>query len=505
MMFKTYAWIVVLFFSFWGTGCSSTSSGTESESTDCYTGGEQCPEGSTCTMNASSNWVCLPDGVDAGLSPDGTPADFDSGLLDGALPILDMRMPGLDMNQASADLGLMDAAPVDAQLSDAGTMDMSSDGGSGLVPEPAECERGFESLEVVRDIAYADVDPRHRLDLYPVRSERPTPVLIWIHGGGWRAGSKDRVSPVFLDFRERGYTVVSVEYRLSDAAWPATVSDVKAAVRFLRANAEQYNLDAERFVAIGSSAGGHLVSMLGTSTGANLFRDEALGHVNVSDAVQAVVNFYGPSDLDTMDLDAMEHGCPAGGLCHDCEDSPESMLLDCRPSQCTARADQASPVNYVDGDEPPFLTIHGAADCTVPTPQGRRLHRALEAVGVESTLLEVPDAGHNVSQCLANGNTQVMTAFVERVIRGCADPEVVIPDDARLNACHWMNCTDQAAQCEASPVCVALEECFQDCFQRELGGCIRRCLDSVPDAQTAVDVHRPLFECGREQGCYPRP
>ena len=93
--------------------------------------------------------------------------------------------------------------------------------------EMQPCERGFEHLPVLRDIPYADAHERQRLDMYPVRSQTPSPLLIWVHGGGWRAGSKDRVSDVFLSFRDRGYAVASIEYRLSDEPWPSTVIDVK--------------------------------------------------------------------------------------------------------------------------------------------------------------------------------------------------------------------------------------------------------------------------------------
>ena len=253
---------------------------------------------------------------------------------------------------------------------------------------------------------------------------------------------------------------------------------------------------------MGSSAGGHLVSMLGVSAGEPLFQDESLGHAGVSDAVHAVVNFYGPSELNTMDQDAMTNGCPPNSLCHDCEGSPESLLLDCRPSQCADRANQASPLHYVDGDEPPFLTFHGTLDCTVPTPQGRRLHRALEENGVASVLFEVPDAGHNVNECLSGGHARELYSFVEEIIRGCRDPEVTVPEASTLSECHWRACEDLARACDNVPACVALESCFQACFDEGLGQCIRRCLDSVPDAEAGVDTHRPLFECGRSNGCY---
>ena len=281
------------------------------------------------------------------------------------------------------------------------------------------CAQGFANGDVLRNISYSNQNERHILDLYLSTAPGPNPLFIWIHGGGWRAGSHSRVNAQFLALRQRGYSIASIEYRLSDHPWPAPVVDVKAAVRWLRANAAQYNLDPERFIAAGSSAGGHLVSMLGTSSEVGVFEDANLGNANVSSAVQLVVNFYGPSQLDQMDPDAMANMCPPNALFHDAADSPESTLIGCRPSQCRDRAAEASPITHIDGNEPPFITFHGTNDCTVPTPQGRRLHTALTDAGIESVLIEVDGAGHNVNECLAGDNYTRMVAFIERRIRNC--------------------------------------------------------------------------------------
>ena len=365
-----------------------------------------------------------------------------------------------------------------------------------------ECPAGFAVDRRLLDVPYSDLDERNVLDLYLTNAPGPNPLFIWIHGGGWRGGSKDNVGRQFQDFITRGYSIASIEYRLSDHPWPAPVADTKAAVRWLRANAAEYGLDPDRFVAAGSSAGGHLVAMLGTSANDPFFVDAMPVHPEVSDGVRTVVNFFGPTVIDQMDADAVANGCPANALCHDCADSPESLLLDCRPSQCPDVAAQASPVAYVDGDEPPFMTIHGAEDCTVPAPQGRRLHTALEAVGSETVLIEVEGAGHNVNQVLAGDTLDRFYAFVERTTRGCAPPQIEQPADAVLSDCVWNACAAQARACEANPVCVALEECFVACFAEGQGGCINRCLAQVDDSEAGVPDHRPLFDCARPAGCY---
>ena len=258
------------------------------------------------------------------------------------------------------------------------------------------CDVQWNDGEVIRNLSYADVSPRQILDLYLTTAPGPNPLLIWIHGGGWRGGNHRAVPNVLLGLRERGYSIASIEYRLSDIPWPATMVDVKAAVRWLRAHAVEYAFDPNRFVAVGTSAGGHLASMLGTSIGVDRFDDMVLGYPEISSAVQTVVNFYGPTDILQMDADAAD--CPPGALTHDAVDSPEGLLLDCQPSACPERAAEASPITYVDGNEPPFLTFHGRQDCTVPAPQGRRCD-ALIAQGRVSNL-RIVDGAAIADECL---------------------------------------------------------------------------------------------------------
>ncbi len=375
-------------------------------------------------------------------------------------------------------------------------------GGEPAIGGLPDCPSGFGLAQRLLDVPYAALDPRNVLDLYLTDAPGPNPLFIWVHGGGWRGGSKDNVGRQFQDLVTRGYSIASIEYRLSDHPWPAPVADTKAAVRWLRANAAEYGLNPDKFVAAGSSAGGHLVAMLGTSADEPFFVDAMNVHPEVSDAVQTVVNFFGPTVIDQMDADAEANGCPDNALCHDCEGSPESLLLDCRPSQCPEVAAQASPVTYVNGDEPPFLTFHGQLDCTVPTPQGRRLHEALERADTDTTLFEVPEAGHSVQQVLAGDNLQVFYGFVERTTRRCAPPRVARPRDSLIGDCVWDACPAQAQACEANPVCVALEVCFQACFAEGDGGCINRCLADVENSDDGVAEHRPLFDCARPADCY---
>lgn len=178
-----------------------------------------------------------------------------------------------------------------------------------------------ESVTVHRDIAYVtDGHERQKLDLYvPADIGENLPLIIWVHGGAWRGGNKTHYRP--MEYLRAGYAGASISYRLSQhAVFPAQIEDVKAAVRWLRANAETYRLDPNRFAAWGTSAGGHLVAMLGTAGDVAEF--EVGENLKVSSKVQAVVDYFGPTDFLQMDA----HRLP-DGLVHDAPDSPESKLV----------------------------------------------------------------------------------------------------------------------------------------------------------------------------------
>lgn len=241
---------------------------------------------------------------------------------------------------------------------------------------------------LLRDLEYGRVGERAlKLDLYlPAGTNSARPLIVWIHGGAWLGGSKDSPSPA-LRFLERGYAVAQVGYRLSpEARFPAQIHDCKGAVRWLRAHAKEHNLDPQRFVAWGSSAGGHLVALLGTSGGV----EELEGSVNdlrESSRVRAVIDWFGPSDF-------LRIGEPESTIKHNAPDSPESKLIGGALLENKDKAAKASPVTYVTGDDPPFLIMHGDRDLTVPLQQSQLLHDALKKAGVDSTFVPMKGAGH---------------------------------------------------------------------------------------------------------------
>ena len=248
--------------------------------------------------------------------------------------------------------------------------------------------------KIERDIVYARMGERKLLlDLYvPPTGPKPIPVIVWVHGGGWRGGSKGS-GGMALPMLGRGFAVVDVGYRLSgEAIFPAQVQDCKAAVRWVRANAKKYGLDAHRIGAWGSSAGGHLVAFLGTAGDVKEFDTDA--NAEYSSAVQAVCDWFGPTDFLQMD----KHSLEGSRLIHNAPGSPESLLLGgpIQKEPYRTLAAKANPITYVTKNDPPFLIMHGDKDMLVPLHQSRLLYDALKKAGVDATLHVVEGAGHGL-------------------------------------------------------------------------------------------------------------
>lgn len=243
---------------------------------------------------------------------------------------------------------------------------------------------------VHRNLEYAKMDNHSLLlDLYiPHEGIAPRPLIVWIHGGAWRAGSKEHCPARML--LNEGFAVASINYRLShQATFPAQIHDCKAAIRWLRAHAEDYDIDSQRIGAWGSSAGGHLVALLGTSGGVKALEGD-LGHLDQPSNVQAVCDWFGPTDFLQMD----EHALPGSKLKHLDPKSPESLLIGGPVLENKDKCRMANPITYIDENDPPFLIVHGDQDRTVPPHQSKIFHQALEKAGVKSELIMVEGAGH---------------------------------------------------------------------------------------------------------------
>lgn len=236
------------------------------------------------------------------------------------------------------------------------------------------------------------------LDLrIPVGASAPTPLVIWIHGGGWQGGSRTPMPAMVSNLCSRGYAVASIDYRLSGTAiWPAQIQDCKGAIRWLRANAATYNLDPNRFGVWGSSAGGHLVAHVGASGGVGTvtvgsatvnIEGATGGNLGQSSRVQAVVDWFGPTDLLQMRFHP-------SGIPHDDPNSPEGNLIGGAVPDNPDLVATVNPVTFLSPDDPPFLLMHGTVDNAVPFAQSEILHRALLARGLRGTFVPILGAGH---------------------------------------------------------------------------------------------------------------
>lgn len=243
-------------------------------------------------------------------------------------------------------------------------------------------------VQAYRDLEYvANGHERHKLDLFvPEKAGGPLPLIIWVHGGGWQNGSKEGCPPLRAGYTERGYAVASINYRLSGhAVFPAQIEDCKAAIRWLRAHAQEYHLDPQRFGVWGSSAGGHLVALLGTSGEVREFDKGA--HLDQSSRVQAVCDYYGPTDFTVFVTTPGYEG-------HARAEAPEGKLIGGAVLENKDKAARVNPVTFVSKDDPSFLIVHGDEDRTVPINQSQLLFVALKKAGVSAHFHTIKGAGH---------------------------------------------------------------------------------------------------------------
>lgn len=321
--------------------------------------------------------------------------------------------------------------------------------GAGVIGLLAACGAGVAVAQpTFNEVAYG-TEPVNggvttlTMDIYAATSGAgPRPVVLWIHGGGWSAGTHNTVPSHVLGLRAQGITVASVGYRLSgQAIFPAQIEDVKGAVRFLRANASTYNIDPARIGAWGSSAGGHLAALLATSGGVSELEGDTGGNLAQSSAIQAAADYFGPTDILNMNLDVTTP--PGSAIDHDAASSPESALIGFNLTGQGIGVLRANlenplppfpekahlvrlvnPITHVDAADPAMYIAHGANDVAVPSFQSVRLKTALDGAGVAATFRLVAGAGHGDLGTQTNSEA---AAFLVAQLGGggtCVAPQV---------------------------------------------------------------------------------
>lgn len=268
-----------------------------------------------------------------------------------------------------------------------------------------------DGFEVLRDVAYDDGDGAQRLDAYLVESEEPVPVMVFFHGGGWRAGSKANVPGFLREAVRQGWlSVVAVEYRFTDVAvHPAQVEDCARAVQFVRTKAEAWNLDADRIGVCGGSAGGHL--SLWVALHDDVAKAGSADPVErESSRVACAISFAGPTDWGL--LKTMKHGHPA-----------YRQLIGYAPGTPAEEMDAAkvadvSPITFATKDDPPVLLVHGDADVIVPVQHARVLEARLKEVGGKPELFEVAGRRHDVAGAGGKAVVDRSVAFLKKHLGG---------------------------------------------------------------------------------------
>jgi acetyl esterase/lipase len=237
-----------------------------------------------------------------------------------------------------------------------------------------------------KDVAYAEADNKKLLlDIYIPTSKSSPYLIVWVHGGAWHSGAKE--SPP-LGFVNAGYALASINYRLSiEAKFPAQIHDIKAAIRFLRANAAKYGFRADKIVIAGSSAGGHLAALAGVTNNDRELEGNLGQHTNTSSSIQGILDYYGPTNFTSILKQSTPHGISVRG-------PAMALLLGNTVDNVPDAAKKASPVLQVDPSDPPLLILHGDQDIQVPINQSHELEGVYKSNNLKVKLIVAYGAGH---------------------------------------------------------------------------------------------------------------
>ena len=259
-----------------------------------------------------------------------------------------------------------------------------------------------------KNIVYAEVSGRKLLvDIYLPPGKKDPFLIVWIHGGAWRSGSKENPP---LGLLSAGYAIASIDFRLStEAIFPAPVHDIKAAIRFLRGNAKKYGYRSDKIIIWGSSSGGHLAALVGTTNDDKYMEGAEGNFLKESSSVQGIIDFYGPTNFLTILTQSTPHGINVR--------APALAILLGKPvEQLPELAKKASPVFHVDANDPPILIVHGDQDIQVPVNQSLELMAAYKKTSARFQLEIIPGADHGSDVYYKKEFQAVIEKFLNEVL-----------------------------------------------------------------------------------------
>lgn len=270
---------------------------------------------------------------------------------------------------------------------------------SGMLVEaqssPANLPKGTDFAINVPYVSAAH--ERQKLDIAYFKKGKSRPLLVWIHGGAFMSGDKAENHAIWPELMTSGYAVATINYRLSgDAKWPAQITDCKAAIRFLRAHTKDYNLAPGRIAVWGSSAGGHLAALVGTSGSAKKF--DVGEHLDHSSAVSCSVDLFGPIDFEKMP----QFTSPT---------SPEAKMWGRATSEALDLAREASPITYLTPNTPPILILHGDADNVIHISQSQLFDAAMKKADTSGDFITLPSVGHSHVAVWTKERERILTFF----------------------------------------------------------------------------------------------
>ncbi len=263
--------------------------------------------------------------------------------------------------------------------------------------------------KIIKDIEFAVVQGQSlKLDLYLPEKPKGSGLVVWIHGGGWRMGSKEKCFITWLP--NHGYTVASISYRFSGVAkFPAQLHDCKGAVRWLRANVRKYGYDSKKIFVAGASAGGHLTALMATTSGHKLLEGGVGGNLDQSSTIQAAIDYYGPTDFILRSKTQPSRANEKGSVVYE--------LLGGGAHEKVAKAKLASACYHVSEDDPPLLVFHGTRDKTVLLDQSQSIQDSYNKAGLSIKLHIIDGAGHGGNIFYSGKNANRLLEFLKDQMR----------------------------------------------------------------------------------------